>query len=204
MELQQRKAGESIVSVAPFVSFKLHFVISDRLLFATTNHIERLDPALSRPGRMDVWVNFTNATKWQAEGIFKCFFPSRPSASSSSPPSSDEASSSADDASDKNSPDSRRKASSAHAVPILEEAEIAQLAKRFADAIPEGEMSVRDNFPPAVVQYLVSDAFGLQVASLQGYLLKNKTRPRESVEEVTEWCEAVLLVWLFRRELTFL
>ena len=26
---------------------------------------------------MDVWVNFTNATKWQAEGIFKCFFPTR-------------------------------------------------------------------------------------------------------------------------------
>ena len=175
--------------------------MSDRLLFATTNHIERLDPALSRPGRMDVWINFTNASKWQAEGIFKCFFPSRPSASSSSPPSPDEASSSAD-ASVKNLPDSRRKAS-AHAVPILEEAEIAQLAKRFADAIPEGEMSVRDTFPPAVAQYLVSYPFGLQVASLQGYLLKNKTRPRECVEEVDKWCEAVLL-WLFRRELTFL
>ena len=161
--MQQRKAGESVVSVVPFVvSFKLLFVISDRLLFATTNHIERLDPALSRPGRMDVWVNFTNATKWQAEGIFKCFFPSRPSASSSSPPSPDEASPSSPsaDASEKNPPDSRRKASSAHAVPILEEAEIAQLAKRFADAIPEGEMSVRDNFPPAVAQYLVSYAFG--------------------------------------------
>ena len=25
---------------------------------------------------MDVWINFKNATKWQAEGIFKCFFPS--------------------------------------------------------------------------------------------------------------------------------
>jgi mitochondrial chaperone BCS1 len=147
---------------------------------------------------MDVWVNFTNATKWQAEGIFKCFFPSRPSASSSSPPSPDEASSSSPsaDASEKNPPDSRRKASSAHAVPILEEAEIAQLAKRFADAIPEGEMSVRDNFAPAVPQYLVSYAFGWQVASLQGYLLKNKTRPRESVEEVSEWCEAVLLIRL--------
>ncbi|KAN0124883.1 P-loop containing nucleoside triphosphate hydrolase [Russula decolorans] len=137
-----------------------------RLLFATTNHIERLDPALSIPGRMDVWVNFTNATKWQAEGIFKCFLlSSRPSASSSSPPS-DEASSSSVDDSEKNPPDYRRKASSAHAVSILEEAEIAQLAKRFADAIPEGELSV---------------------ASLQGYLLKNKTRPRECVEEVAEW-----------------
>ena len=109
---------------------------------------------------MDVWINFTNATKWQAEGIFKCFFPSRPSATSSSPPSSDEASSSAD-ASEKNLPESRRRASSAHAVPILEEAEIAQLAKRFADAIPEGEMSVRDNLAPAIGQYLVSYAFGI-------------------------------------------
>jgi hypothetical protein len=137
MVLQQRKAGASVVSVVPFVSFKFaFFVIFDRLLFATTNHIERLDPALSRPGRMDLWIKFTNATKWQAEGIFKCFFPSRPSA----------------DASEKNPPDPRRKASSAHAVPILEEAEIAQLAKRFADSIPEGEMSVRDNFLPQAVR----------------------------------------------------
>jgi len=129
-----------------------------RLLFATTNHIERLDPALSRPGRMDVWVNFTHATRFQAEGIFKCFFPSKPSANAaSSPPPSD--------ASQKNLPLPKRKNPS-HAVPLLEETEINVLAKRFADAIPEDELSV---------------------ASLQGYLLKNKTRPRECVEEVDEW-----------------
>ena len=202
MASRQWKAGKSVVSVVPFVSFTLAFIMSDRLLFATTNHIERLDPALSRPGRMDKWINFTNATKWQAEGIFKCFVSPQPSASSSSPPSRNEALSSSAGASEKSPPGSRRKAS-ANVVPILEEAEIAQLAKRFADAIPEGEMSVRDNFPPVVAQYLVSYAFGLQVSSLQGYLLKNKTRPRECVEEVAEWCEAVLLGSLFRRELTF-
>lgn len=32
----------------------------------------------------------------------------------------------------------------------------------------------------------------LQIASLQGYLLKNKTRPRACVEKVAEWCG-----WLF-------
>ena len=92
---------------------------------------------------MDVWVNFTNATKWQAEGIFKCFFPSRPSplSSSSSSPSSPDDEAPTSDASQKNPPGSRRKAS-AHATPVLEEAEIAQLAKRFADAIPDGEMNV--------------------------------------------------------------
>ncbi|CAA7270296.1 unnamed protein product [Cyclocybe aegerita] len=46
-----------------------------RLLFATTNHLERLDPALSRPGRMDVWVEFKNASRWQAEALFRNFFP---------------------------------------------------------------------------------------------------------------------------------
>ncbi|KAG6381797.1 P-loop containing nucleoside triphosphate hydrolase protein [Boletus reticuloceps] len=132
-----------------------------RLLFATTNHIERLDPALSRPGRMDVWVNFTHATKWQAEGIFKCFFPSKPSAS----PSTEATSQEKTDVSQKNMPIPKRKAP-AHAIPVLEESEIAELAKRFADAIPEGELSV---------------------AALQGYLLKNKVRPRESVDEVADW-----------------
>ncbi|KAF5379431.1 hypothetical protein D9615_006519 [Tricholomella constricta] len=130
-----------------------------RLLFATTNHIERLDPALSRPGRMDVWVNFTHATKWQAEGIFKCFFPFKPATAVAV------VSAAAKDASQKNLPLPKRKAP-AHAIPLLTEEEISELAKRFAEAIPEDELSV---------------------ASLQGYLLKNKTRPRECVEEVDEW-----------------
>lgn len=109
------------------------------LLFATTNHIERLDPALSRPGRMDVWVNFTHATKWQAEGIFKCFFPSKPAALSES--STEAMPSEKLDVSQQNLPLPKRKAP-AHAIPVLEEVEIAELAKRFADAIPEGELSV--------------------------------------------------------------
>ncbi|KAG9224242.1 hypothetical protein CCMSSC00406_0004741 [Pleurotus cornucopiae] len=127
-----------------------------RLLFATTNHIERLDPALSRPGRMDVWVNFTHATKWQAEGIFKCFFPFKPTTTST--PETPK------DTSQKNLPLPKKK--STHAIPLLTEEEISELAKRFAEAIPEEELSV---------------------ASLQGYLLRNKTRPRECVEEVAEW-----------------
>jgi len=86
------------------------FITSDRLLFAMTNHIEHLDP-----GRVDVWINFTDVTKWQVEGIFKCFFPSWPSASSSSLPSSNKASSSSSaDSLEKNLPDSRCKVSLRH------------------------------------------------------------------------------------------
>jgi len=46
-----------------------------RLLFATTNHLDKLDEALRRPGRMDVWIEFKNASKWQAEALFRNFFP---------------------------------------------------------------------------------------------------------------------------------
>jgi mitochondrial chaperone BCS1 len=34
---------------------------------------------------------------------------------------------------------------------------------------------------------LIDADCAIQVASLQGYLLKNKTRPRECVNEVGEW-----------------
>jgi len=74
--------GDSALNPSDLVT-SLDWVAEGQLLFATTNHVERLDPALSRPGRMDVWVKFTDATKSQAESIFKHFFsPPRPFASS--------------------------------------------------------------------------------------------------------------------------
>jgi hypothetical protein len=63
---------------------------------------------------------------------------------------------------EKTPPGSRQKAaSSAHAVPILEEAEIAQLAKCFANAITEGEMNVRTGFSPLSRSVLVSHTQGI-------------------------------------------
>ncbi|KAM5541330.1 hypothetical protein V8D89_004884 [Ganoderma adspersum] len=142
-----------------------------RLLFATTNHIERLDPALSRPGRMDVWVNFKHATKWQAEGIFKCFFPAKHAADAPAPKEKSKAEGGAEGANNNNMAESKReRATRTHAIPLLSEEEISDLARRFADAIPENELSV---------------------AALQGYLLRNKTRPRECVEEVAAWCVVI-------------
>lgn len=122
----------SISAAFDFANPTLPF--SGRLVFVTTNHVERLDPALTRHGRMDVWVNFTHATKWQAESLFKLFFSSRPSASSpNESPSLG--------ASRENLTRTGRR-ESANAVPVLEEAEIVQLAHRFSSAIPEGKMSV--------------------------------------------------------------
>lgn len=119
---------------------------SPSLLFATTNHIERLDPALSRPGRMDVWINFTYATKWQAEGLFKCFFPSRPS---TEPPESSERGGA--DTSQRNLPLPKHKHT--HIFPLLAEEEAAELASKFAEQIPENEFSVRCRIPTKLVRY---------------------------------------------------
>ncbi len=98
-------------------------------------------------------MNFKHATKWQAEGIFKCFFPAKPSANAAASASvgaeagaSGSAPQSAakhpgDATSAANLPESKRKRA-VHAVPLLPEEEISELAKRFADAIPENELSV--------------------------------------------------------------
>ncbi|KAF7723489.1 hypothetical protein EC973_002000 [Apophysomyces ossiformis] len=51
-----------------------------RILCMTTNHVEKLDPALIRPGRIDVRVHFGNATRKQAYELFTKFYPALPEA----------------------------------------------------------------------------------------------------------------------------
>lgn len=46
-----------------------------RIIFMTTNHKERLDPALIRPGRADVHMHIGNATSDQARRLFERFYP---------------------------------------------------------------------------------------------------------------------------------
>lgn len=46
-----------------------------RLLFLTTNHPDRLDPALTRPGRADVHIELGHATAELAGRMFERFFP---------------------------------------------------------------------------------------------------------------------------------
>ena len=48
-----------------------------RLFMMTTNHIEKLDPALIRPGRCDVKVMICNASRDQMAAMFLRFFPGR-------------------------------------------------------------------------------------------------------------------------------
>ena len=46
----------------------------ERLAFLTTNHIDRLDPALIRPGRVDMMLRIGEATKYQAAQMWERFY----------------------------------------------------------------------------------------------------------------------------------
>jgi chaperone BCS1 len=47
---------------------------SQRLIFMTTNHLRKLDPALIRPGRIDLSLQIGNATLHQTLELFRKFY----------------------------------------------------------------------------------------------------------------------------------
>jgi chaperone BCS1 len=48
-----------------------------RILILTSNHVEKLDPALLRPGRCDVKILFDRASREQLRAMYMRFFPGR-------------------------------------------------------------------------------------------------------------------------------
>jgi mitochondrial chaperone BCS1 len=168
-----------------------------RLLFATTNRYHTLDPALTRPGRMDLHVEFRLASRYQARELYKRFYiPDSPeevaqggdegegegegdAASSDdsgyvTPTKEGEGFDDATSVASKTAvgheeapPKYNGTAHSARA-PKLSRKKIEELAEQFSARIPERELSM---------------------ASLQGYLMSYKIRPLQAVDDVERWVE---------------
>ena len=49
-----------------------------RIVFMTTNYLDRLDPALVRPGRVDFKQRVGHATRYQCEQMYRRFYPKSP------------------------------------------------------------------------------------------------------------------------------
>ncbi|TFK29631.1 P-loop containing nucleoside triphosphate hydrolase protein [Coprinopsis marcescibilis] len=151
-----------------------------RILFATTNKYASLDPALCRPGRMDLHIEFHLASKYQARELYKTFYLPDSKANG---PASNFASEKQKLAEDSDAPQDEKTAllkeettGTNHPLaaitphhlrgPQLPAAEVEELAGAFAAEIPERELSM---------------------AALQGYLMTYKTRPHEAVTQIKEW-----------------
>ncbi|KAF2246200.1 P-loop containing nucleoside triphosphate hydrolase protein [Trematosphaeria pertusa] len=145
-----------------------------RVLIMTTNHPEKLDPALIRPGRVDLQVKFTLATREQTRDIFKRMYSTERDANVKSPSSPASMSSS--------SPTTKvmdRKFSSKRedgeflellnrepVLDIVEPEKLKEMAEEFAEKLPEGKFSP---------------------AEIQGFLLTRKKEPSRALKEVEGW-----------------
>ncbi|TLD18777.1 P-loop containing nucleoside triphosphate hydrolase protein [Venturia nashicola] len=147
-----------------------------RVLVMTTNHPEKLDPALLRPGRVDMQIAFTLATKHQVREIFSKMYHSsdQPANSASAmqekrpptngcPPANGNTKGSNDFTT----------APSSSANHHYSEDDIKILAEEFAEMIPE------DKFSPAEVQ---------------SFLITRKKYPQRAMAEVEKWRDELLEV----------
>lgn len=135
-----------------------------------TNHIEQLDGALIRPGRIDVQLEYKLTSRGQAAAMFKRFYNSDLArlATQSKPETS---SSSTEKAPIKVSSAIRDFNDLIASDPDGWPARLDALAEQFTAAIPPASFSTAD---------------------IQGYLLVRKMRPLKAVEDVEEWAKAEL------------
>ncbi|KAG0231990.1 hypothetical protein BGX31_005309 [Mortierella sp. GBA43] len=138
-----------------------------RIFCLTTNHLDRLDEALIRPGRIDVRIHFGKATRDQAQELFIKFYPHLQTIDVSENPTQN-ATETLDSSSVIKVPQSL-----ASTFPLsqmdgtrLTAKETEELAASFAQAIPDQEFSI---------------------AQLQGYLMGYKKSPELAVKHIDEF-----------------
>ncbi|KAI0255952.1 P-loop containing nucleoside triphosphate hydrolase protein [Lactifluus subvellereus] len=150
-----------------------------RLLFATTNRYQTLDPALTRPGRMDLHIEFRLASRYQARELYKHFYAPDPPKSA--------VNGEGDDAS----------TLPGYVTPLKEDSGPTQLNGIGTNELPKYSGIAQSERMPdlstAVMEQLAEDFSAripereLSMASLQEYLMTYKVRPFQAVDDVERW-----------------
>jgi len=161
-----------------------------RVLIMTTNKPESLDDALIRPGRVDMQVAFTNATRQQALELFVRMYEAESKlttalsrdislSTASSTPSSPTEKDGNYLSDGSTAVDDEFLAATSKLASVKDDlersvttAELASVAADFAANIPDEEI--------------------ISPAEIQGFLLKRKKSPRRAAAEVAGWVKALL------------
>ncbi|RPB01884.1 P-loop containing nucleoside triphosphate hydrolase protein [Choiromyces venosus 120613-1] len=136
-----------------------------RILIMTTNHRERLDPALIRPGRVDMQIEFGYACKATLAEIFRELYSSVDGIDSATVEEEEEVFGGEDE------PLLSPTEKSSEAREEQYRSTIHQLSEKFADMIPENK------FTPA---------------EIQGFLMSYKRAPRFALEQLPAWLKGKL------------
>jgi mitochondrial chaperone BCS1 len=129
-----------------------------RVLIMTTNHLEKLDKALIRPGRVDMIVKFDRADKGMVAAIFRAIFAPLEGDEPTTTPVVDKV------PVDPEVQKKKEEEAAARREEIV--TRVSDLADEFAEKIPAHEFSP---------------------AELQGFLLKHKRSPENAVAGAEEW-----------------
>jgi chaperone BCS1 len=135
-----------------------------RILIMTTNHAEKLDPALLRPGRVDMTIAFGYADRDAMRELFSAIYSMLEGDARTSKMKSVRKASGQGEKKHAEATATQRKRQ------CLSKEKIAELASEFASRIPEGEFTA---------------------AEIQGHLLNYKNEPEAAIDAVEEWVRNV-------------
>ena len=166
-----------------------------RLLFATTNKYEALDPSLRRAGRMDVHVKFGLASRYQIGELFRRFYLPTPRTSTVLRSPSKDTTTLKDGDRSHNGPDSDHGALVEFAAEKLIDIDLPTEAQDQSLATITRQTKSDVRLPPEKLDILVDQFRELvpgnkfPMATLQGYLLMHKNQPYRALECVGQWVE---------------
>ena len=163
-----------------------------RLLFATTNHFESLDPALRRPGRMDRHIEFKLASRNQVEEMFQRFY--TPTTSGSLPPFSEKPIHLHDDEGEQSSVGNRRSRTPDSAVTLVDIDSDSPISRTVSlESSNHGPVAAKGDqmaWQAAALgdqarkfASLVPERF-ISMAELQGYLMLHRNGPVSAISSV--------------------
>ncbi|KAG0259261.1 hypothetical protein DFQ27_004168 [Actinomortierella ambigua] len=161
-----------------------------RILCMTTNHLDRLDDALIRPGRIDIRARFGRATKSQAKELFIKFYPHRPSAAQhtlSQPTTSLASTDSSEDEISGEGEKAGHLAAKKHQLPTAETASGTTAAEADSDRLTQAKMAATKELASKFAEAVPDQMFS--IAQLQGFLMGYKKSPELAVQHVGRFVE---------------